>query len=409
VVSQILFSCDGGTVVLPDRRLTLVDRADGGHLIVNPARDVWERRDLTRNELANWSALVAATAAAMLDTLPQLAGGCINYWEAGNWALNDEADPPGAKDPVMHRRVHLHLLGRSRTAADADWQWGEAPRFPRFRDRHAWAARFAPLTLEECDAIVARVAIHLHDRYGLAAEHARPALVVFDLAGTTLKDSGAVGTAFTAALARHGIDVSDETLAQVRGRSKRAAILELVPDGSDRESRAAAAYADFRALFAASIAAGGVEPIDGAEAAFASLRASGIRLALTTGFDREATGLLLDAMGWSQGVFDAVVCGDDVRQGRPAPFLIFRAMEAAGVGDVRRVAAVGDTVHDLRAGDHAAVGWNIGVLSGAHSLAVLRAAPHTHLLGSVAELPALFDGRDPAARGARVDNDRTPA
>ena len=33
----------------------------------------------------------------MIDVLPQLAGGCINYWEAGNWALNDEAEPKGAR------------------------------------------------------------------------------------------------------------------------------------------------------------------------------------------------------------------------------------------------------------------------------------------------------------------------
>ena len=50
----------------------------------------------------------------MLATLPQLKGGCINYWEAGNWALHGDADPRGPKTPEAHRRVHLHLLGRQR-------------------------------------------------------------------------------------------------------------------------------------------------------------------------------------------------------------------------------------------------------------------------------------------------------
>ena len=87
---------------------------------------------------------------------------------------------------------------------------------------------------------------------------------------------------------------------------------------------------------------------------------------------------------------DAVVCGDDVRQGRPAPYLIFRAMEAAGATDVRHVMNVGDTELDLRAGWNAGVGWNVGVLSGAHPRERLQKAPHTHLIASVAALPELW-------------------
>ena len=150
-----LFHGDGGTVVLPD--LILVSRLDGGHLVVNPPRDVWERSELTRAELTAWSVLVAAAGRAMIDVLPQLAGGCVNYWEAGNWALNDAAEPIGPKDPRVHRRVHLHLLGRSRHAAHESWQWGEAPRFPTFADRHAWARAFEPLSIDECEAIVGRL------------------------------------------------------------------------------------------------------------------------------------------------------------------------------------------------------------------------------------------------------------
>jgi len=71
---------------------------------------------------------------------------------------------------------------------------------------------------------------------------------------------------------------------------------------------------------------------------------------------------------------NAVICGDDVPLGRPAPFLIFRTMEATGVISVDRVMNVGDTVLDLQAGRNAGVGENIGVLSGAHSLAQLDKA-----------------------------------
>jgi hypothetical protein len=38
------------------------------------------------------------------------------------------------------------------------------------------------------------------------------------------------------------------------------------------------------------------------------------------------------------------------------------------------------------------VRWNIGVLSGAHERSTMAAGPHTYLLASVADLPALFAG-----------------
>jgi hypothetical protein len=153
-----VFSSDGGVVMLPDKQLVFVDRRDGGHLIVNPPRVVWERSELTARELSLWSFLVAATGRAMLDVLPQLEGGCVNYFEAGNWALNDDAEPRGRKSARDYRKVHLHIFGRSRTAADDSWKWGEAPRFPTFTDRHAWASTHELLAPEECARIGSRIA-----------------------------------------------------------------------------------------------------------------------------------------------------------------------------------------------------------------------------------------------------------
>ncbi|HMV83475.1 MAG TPA: phosphonatase-like hydrolase [Blastocatellia bacterium] len=214
-------------------------------------------------------------------------------------------------------------------------------------------------------------------------------LVIFDLAGTTVQDGGQVPQAFTSALAAHGLVVTPEQLHQVRGASKRQAVLHFIPDGPERLARAEQVYATFRTQLAEAYQQSGVAPVAGAEQTFAWLRARDIRIALNTGFDREITALLLAALGWDQGVADAVVCGDDVSQGRPAPYLIFHALEATGVQSVHRTANVGDTSLDLQAGHHAGVGWNIGVLSGAHDRATLSAAPHTHLLASVADLPGL--------------------
>jgi hypothetical protein len=188
-MSRILLACSGGAVVLPDAGRALVDADDGGNLIVNPPRPVWERSELTPGELTLWSLLVAATGRAMLDTLPQLDNGCINYWEAGNWSLNEAAEPRGPKRAPDSRRVHLHLLGRSPAARSESWRWGEAPKFPEFADRERWCAAHRRLAAEECRAIVARARQSLVDRYGFAGD---PALAGGDCAGCGYPTSGRV-------------------------------------------------------------------------------------------------------------------------------------------------------------------------------------------------------------------------
>jgi phosphonatase-like hydrolase len=216
-----------------------------------------------------------------------------------------------------------------------------------------------------------------------------PELVVFDMAGTTVRDQGEVPAAFSAALAEHGIAVTAAQLSAVRGASKRQAIFDLTPDGPDRASRAAVIYQSFTDELRRRLAAG-VEPVPGTLETFAWLRERGVKIALNTGFDRDITRLLVATLEWTDRLVDAVVCGDDVAQGRPAPFLIFRCMEATDTICVRRVAVVGDTTLDLEAADNAGVRWTIGVLSGAHSREQLAQRPHSHLLGSVAELPSLW-------------------
>ena len=82
-MARTLLSSGGGTVTLPD--LVLNDRRDGGHLIVTPARDVWERSELTFDELAAWSALTAATGWAMYGSPER------RFWPVGAEAPNSAA------------------------------------------------------------------------------------------------------------------------------------------------------------------------------------------------------------------------------------------------------------------------------------------------------------------------------
>jgi phosphonatase-like hydrolase len=213
-----------------------------------------------------------------------------------------------------------------------------------------------------------------------------PQLIVFDLAGTTVQDNGEVPESFSAALAQHGVQVTPEQLRKVRGSSKKQAVLDLLPDAPEKIEQGKLVYESFCEQLAARYQTSGVKSIAGSESVFARLRQQGVRVVLNTGFDRQITHLLLTALGWNESTVDGVVCGDAVERGRPAPDLIHEAMKRAGVDDPLDVANVGDTSLDLLAGRNAQVRWNIGVLSGAHDRQELEQAPHTHLIGSVAEL-----------------------
>jgi phosphonatase-like hydrolase len=216
-------------------------------------------------------------------------------------------------------------------------------------------------------------------------------LVVCDMAGTTVKDSGEVARAFTAALAEHGVEASAAQISAVRGASKREAIAMLTaPKYGNDSARVEAVYSGFKQHLQR-VFTRDAEPVAGAVETFAWLRERGIQLALNTGFDRDITTLLIDALGW-QKMADAVISGDDVPngKGRPAPYMIFRAMEATGTVNMRHVLNVGDTVSDLQAAHNAGVGLSVGVLSGAHTREQLVREPHTHLIASVAALPALW-------------------
>lgn len=215
-------------------------------------------------------------------------------------------------------------------------------------------------------------------------------LVVFDMAGTTIRDEGQVPKAFTNALAEHGLAVTAEQITAIRGAAKRQAILQLMPDAPDRARKAEAIYTTFCERLAQLYQTEGVTSVEGAAQVFQWLRSQNIRVALNTGFDRDITRLLLSALQWDSDVVDAVVCGDDVSQGRPAPDLIFQAMAVTGMTSVNQVMNAGDTVLDLQAGSKAGVRWNVGVLSGAHNRAQLQQAPHTHILPSIAAIPDLW-------------------
>lgn len=218
-------------------------------------------------------------------------------------------------------------------------------------------------------------------------------LVVFDMAGTTIEVGDLVASAFGSALEKNGVFVERDEIRERMGASKREVIRTFVERQHDGDAARLVewTYSDFNRTLCEGFESGDARPVPGAEETFSWLRENDVSVALTTGFDREVADAVLKTVGWEEGVVDASLCSDDVSRGRPAPYMIFRAMEAVGVDDVGRVVAVGDTPLDLQAGANARAGRVVGVLSGRYTAEQLGEFECANILPSVVELPELIE------------------
>ena len=97
---------------------------------------------------------------------------------------------------------------------------------------------------------------------------------------------------------------------------------------------------------------------------------------------------IIDHLGWADVTDFFLAPGETVR-GRPYPDMVLSAALRSPVDDVREIAVVGDTANDLWSGYRAGASVVAGVLTGAHDRAELERAPHTHILSSIVDFPAV--------------------
>jgi phosphonatase-like hydrolase len=222
-------------------------------------------------------------------------------------------------------------------------------------------------------------------------------LVVFDMAGTTVYDGDAVHRCLARALETAGVAAGRDEINAVMGIAKPIAIRTVLEHHAAlgqavMPAQVDATYESFlthmRGYYESDP---DVREIEGASGVFRQLRSAGVKVALDTGFSRDIVDVILHRLGWqSSELLDATIATDEVEQGRPHPDLIFRAMRLTGVEDAGRVAKVGDTPSDLQEGTAAGCGWVVGVTNGSHTRQELAPYPHTHLIASLVDVPAIL-------------------
>lgn len=228
---------------------------------------------------------------------------------------------------------------------------------------------------------------------------------MFDMAGTTVRDNNEVLHCFAEACRQEGIAAAEKRLNALMGVSK-LEVFQLLWREQLGEKTAVETIAEksqqsfqtFRGILENYYRANPVEPTEGALEIFDWLHERDIKIALNTGFYRTVTNIILNKLGWLAGlnaeyvggvgsVINFSVTSDEVPQGRPAPFMIQKAMAVFGIEDPKQVVKIGDTPVDLEEGRRAGCALSLAVTNGTHSRAELEVLENDGLVASLAELP----------------------
>jgi phosphonatase-like hydrolase len=233
-------------------------------------------------------------------------------------------------------------------------------------------------------------------------------LIIFDMAGTTVHDAHEVEACFAQAATATGLHASAARILAAQGQAKRAVFEQLWQEqlGHDTVATELIPYVEhsyqvFREVLEAHYRTQPVLPTEGCLDLFAYLKTQGIRIALTTGFYREVTDIILHRLGWDinldaqrrgnrYSVIDLSVASDEVAEGRPAPLMIQKAMRVFGITNPRQVWNVGDTPSDLESGRRAGCARSLGITNGTHTHEQLAPYPNDGLLASLTDLQRLL-------------------
>jgi phosphonatase-like hydrolase len=222
-------------------------------------------------------------------------------------------------------------------------------------------------------------------------------LVVFDIAGTTVRDKGNVANTFLAAFIKHGLEVSREDANWVMGYRKMEAIRmlldKLYPEMQNKDGMVKAIHDSFEEIMLEFYMSDkDLAPFPQSEEVFRWLHANGVKVALNTGFTRFVTEGILYRLGWKDNaMIDAVICSDEVPEGRPSPFMIRELMHKFNLSDPADVVKVGDTEVDVLEGRNAGCGKVISVTTGAYSRADLESYGPDAVLDGLSELNQHID------------------
>lgn len=221
-------------------------------------------------------------------------------------------------------------------------------------------------------------------------------LVVFDMAGTTVADESGVMDTFKASLAKYGYEVPLNEIGPLMGYEKRLAIKTMLEKHEPDATKLTDELIDnIHQHFVDTLVnhyrnATYLEALPHAEETLLALRGQGIKVGLNTGFSRIIADSIVNNLKWRErGLFDYMICSDEVPAGRPDPAMIHHIMSEAGITNPAEVAKVGDTEVDINEGKNVGCKYIIAVTTGAFTREQLEPYTPTHIIDDVADVVSI--------------------
>jgi len=218
-------------------------------------------------------------------------------------------------------------------------------------------------------------------------------LVVFDLAGTTVKDDHDVSKAFQAALMKSGYEVPLELINPLMGYEKNLAIRQILRLHEHNDARITTElvgkiHREFvKQMIDHYREAPGIEPLPNVEETFTKLHEQGVQVAVNTGFSRDIADTIVERLQWKQKrLIDHVIGSDEVELGRPHPYMIQKLMLDGNIQRPDEVAKVGDTEVDVREGQNAGCKYVIGITTGIFTRTELEPYKPTHIIDDITQV-----------------------
>lgn len=225
-------------------------------------------------------------------------------------------------------------------------------------------------------------------------------LVVFDIAGTTVKDNGEIALAFQKSMLEFGYEVPVEKVNGLMGYRKTEAIKFLLEEFEINTDKINNRFVNkIHQLFLNEMvnyyrSTDLIALLPNVENVFELLKKNKIRIALNTGFSKEITDVIMERLGWLKDeMVDYVISSSEVAEGRPFPFMIEEIMNIANVPDPRRVVKVGDTEADVHEGKNAGCLYSIAVTTGAFSRRELEVHEPSFIIDDLQELIPIIENK----------------
>jgi phosphonatase-like hydrolase len=215
-------------------------------------------------------------------------------------------------------------------------------------------------------------------------------MVIFDMAGTTIDEDNLVYKCIRKAFEVHGLLTSlQEVLLHCAGKEKKEAIrglLSVLVPNQVTDQQVQEMYLTFSQLMDEAYEIAPIRLMEGMRSVLFFLKKQGIRAVFNTGYNEDVAMKILTKVNCLPGQhFDYLITADMVQHSRPAPDMIFKALDQFAISGQHCI-KIGDSIIDIEEGKNAGVRYSLGITTGAHEREQLLSAEPDEILDDITEI-----------------------